>query len=235
MLWRQRKLEYEPVHGNGGSPILAGPYLIVLCDGARRQFVAALDRETGEIRWRTPRPATGGKRFSFSTPLLVESDGRRQLICPGPGAVASLDPRSGKEIWRVLYPGGYSVVPRPVSAHGLVYLTTGYDEPSLLAIRPEGQGDITERAIRWRLDRGAPHNPSAIVVGDEIYVVSDKGIATCLDAKTGREHWRKRLRGSFSASPIHAAGKIYFLSEKGENGRDPRGRGVRRDLPKRAR
>src|SRR5262249_9446798 len=111
--------------------------------------------------------------------------------------------------------GGYSVVPRPVFGHGLVFVSTSYDFPALLAIRPDGQGDVTESHIAWSLKRGAPHNPSPLLVGDELYLVSDQGLATCVYAKTGKVHWHERIKGNYSASPLSADGMLYFLNETG--------------------
>jgi outer membrane protein assembly factor BamB len=216
VLWRNRELRYEPVHGSGGSPALAGRALVVHCDGGDRQFVAALDRETGEVLWRKDRPWDPRKGFSFSTPLLIDVAGRKELVSPGSEGVVAYDPGTGDEIWRVRYEGGYSVVPRPVHGHGLVFVCTGYEDPALLAIRPGGRGDVTETHVAWRRDRGAPHNPSPLLVGDRLAIVSDRGVATCLDARTGKEHWQRRLGGSMSASPIGALGRIYFLGEEGE-------------------
>ena len=108
-------------------------------------------------------------------------------------------------------------MPRPVYGHGLVFICTGFQEPSLLAVRPDGRGDVTKSKIVWRLDRGMPCTPSPLLVGDELYFVTDNGIATCVDAKTGEELWRARLDGNYSASPIYADGRIYFLSEEGES------------------
>src|SRR5262249_28749364 len=119
-----------------------------------------------------------------------------------------------KEIWRVRY-SGYSVVPRPAFAHGLVLLSTGYESPRLLAIRPDGSGDVTDTHVAWQLGRGAPHTPSPLVVGDELYLVADSGLASCLDVKTGKVLWQSRLRGAYSASPVYTAGRIYCLSEDG--------------------
>jgi len=115
----------------------------------------------------------------------------------------------------VRYGGGYSVIPRPVYAHGLVFICSGYNRPSLLAIRPDGVGDVTDTHVAWSLDRGVPHTPSLLVVGDELYMVADNGVASCLDARTGRRHWQQRLDGNFSASPLYADGKIFFQSEEG--------------------
>ncbi len=103
----------------------------------------------------------------------------------------------------------------PVFGHGLVFISTSFNQAVLLAIRPDGEGDVTDSHVAWRMEQNAPHTPSPLLVGDELYVVSDKGIASCLDAKTGERHWRERLGGNFSGSPLYAAGRIYFLDEDG--------------------
>jgi outer membrane protein assembly factor BamB len=214
-LWRQT-LPYVPQHGNGGSPALAGDVLVICCDGSDTQYVVGLDLATGELRWRTDRDTAPAKGFSFATPLVTTVAGREQAICPGSDAVFAYDPATGREIWRVDYPGGYSVIPRPVHAAGLVFVGSGYDRPVLYAIDPTGTGNVTATHVRWTLDRGAPHTPSVLVVDDDLYCVSDKGVATCLDARSGAERWVERLGGNFSASPLHAAGVIYFQNEAGE-------------------
>jgi outer membrane protein assembly factor BamB len=104
-----------------------------------------------------------------------------------------------------------------VFGHGLVFFSTGFNTPSLLAVRPDGQGDVTETHVAWRMQRGAPHTPSPLLVGDELYMVSDSGVASCLDARTGRAHWQERIGGNYSASPVYAAGRIYFQSEEGKS------------------
>ena len=215
VIWRNQSLTFTPVHGNGGSPVLVGDNLIFNCDGANRQFVAALDHRTGKVRWTKDRPPSSGRRFSFSTPLAIEVEGRSQVISAGANAVVSYDPIDGTELWYVTY-DGFSVVPRPVFAHGLVYICTGYATPWLLAVRPDGSGDVTSTHIAWRTRTGVPHNPSLLIVEDELYFVSDRGIASCLDARTGQSHWRQRLGGEFSASPVYGDNKVYFQSEDGE-------------------
>lgn len=215
ILWRNRSLGYEPVHGNGSSPILAGDRLIFTADGAREPAVYALDKSTGQLAWKTLRDVKVKQPFSFATPLLITVGGRPQVIAPGSGAVSALDPQDGRELWRVRYGNGYSVIPRPVFAHGLLFLATGFGKPDLLAIRPDGSGDVTDTHIVWRTSKNAPLTPSLLVVGDELYAVSDPGIATCFDAKTGQVHWEERLEGNYSASPLAAAGKIYFQNETG--------------------
>jgi outer membrane protein assembly factor BamB len=215
VLWRNNDYPYAPVHGNGGSPILAGEALVFHCDGGDRRFVVALERATGKLLWKADRPGTPVKGFSFGTPLLIAVDGKQQIISPASDVVTALDPGTGNEIWRVRYKG-YSVIPRPVYGHGLVFVCTGYETPGLLAIRPDGTGDVTATHVAWKTSRAVPHAPSPLLVGDELYLVSDNGTASCLDAKTGRVHWQERLNTTFSASPVFAAGRVYFQSEDGD-------------------
>jgi outer membrane protein assembly factor BamB len=216
IIWKQTALNYAPRHGNGGSPVLVDDLLVFSCDAETNPFVVALDAATGNIRWRVDRNSSAAKKFSFSTPLVVNVDGRNQVISPASGYVAAYDPTDGREIWRVDYGEGYSVVPRPVFAHGLVFVASGYDKPTLFAIDPKGaEGDVTESHVRWKRDKGAPLTPSVLAVGDELYFVTDGGVATCVDARTGKVHWTNRLGGNFSASPVFAGGHIYFQSEEG--------------------
>lgn len=212
ILWKVR-LPHNPEHGNGGSPVLYEDLLIINCDGIDEAYIVALDKKTGQIRWKTPRRQPSG--HAYSTPLLIRTGNQDQVISVGAFRVAAYEPQTGKEIWRVEYTEGYSNVPRPVYGHGLVYITTGLQHPSLLAIRPEGKGDVTGTQVAWKLERAVPVTPSPLLVGDELYIVSDLGIATCLDARTGQSHWQERLGGNFSASPVFADGRIYFMNELG--------------------
>jgi outer membrane protein assembly factor BamB len=215
IVWTQQALQYPPVHGNGGSPVLVDDVLAFSCDGASDPFVAALDQATGEVHWKTPRNTSATKTFSFSTPIVLDLDGVRQIISPGSGFVGAYDSQDGREIWRVNYGEGYSVVPRPVYAHGLLFVATGFNRARLLAINPVGnRGDATDSVV-WTYDRGVSLTPSVVVVGESIYLVSDNGVATCLDARTGKVHWTERLEGGFSASPVFADGKTYFTNETG--------------------
>ena len=208
ILWRTSEVEYSPVHGNAGSPVLAGEVLVFNCDGADNPFVVALDKNSGKVLWKFNRNATAKKKFSFSTPLLVNG----QLITVGSGAVSALNPKTGKETWNVPFTEGYSVVPRPVHGHGLIFISTGFDRPVVMAIRPAGN----KAEVAWTLTRGAPNTPSLLLVGDELYMVSDAGIATCVDAHSGKIHWQERVGGNYSASPVFADGKIYLQSEEGK-------------------
>lgn len=210
ILWAE-ELRYDPVHGPGGSPALDGGLLFIHCDGLSGPHIVALDVATGKRMWKTTRPVnTFGKKFSFSTPLVIENDGRKQVISPAAGGVTAYAPEDGTELWHVPYENGYSVVPRPAFAHGMVFVGTGFDKPELLAIK---LGENPH--VAWKLQKNAPLTPSPLVVGDELYVVSDDGIASCLDARTGALHWRERIGGKFSASPLHAAGRITLLDEEG--------------------
>ena len=146
--WRNNDFHYIPVHGNGGSPILVGDALIFSCDGAHLRCVVALDRRDGHRLWKTDRSEHPAKSFSFGTPLLIHVNGREEVVSQGSGVVGAYDPKTGKEIWRVLY-DGYSVVPRPVYGNGLLYVCTGFDAPQLLAIRPDGKGDVTDTHVVW--------------------------------------------------------------------------------------
>ncbi len=217
ILWKNDSFAYAPVHGNGGSPALVDDLLIFSCDAAKDPYVLAIDKNTGKPRWKTPRDTTPKRAFSFCTPLVIEVAGQTQVILPGSDAVFAYEPKTGKAVWRVDYPEGYSVVPRPVYAHGLLFVCSGFNKPVLYAIDPSGaKGNVTQTHVRWKKDKGVPHTPSLLVVGDEVYMVADSGIASCMDAKTGEEHWKQRLGGNYSASPLFADGRIYFQNEEGE-------------------
>ena len=212
VLWRAR-LPYDSPHGNGGSPALYRDLLIFSGDGSDTAFVAALDTGTGKVRWRTSRRAPFDQ--AYTTPLVITTDGLDQLVSIGAYRATAYEPLTGKELWRVSYADGFSNVPRPVFGHGLVYITTGFQQPSLLAVRPDGSGDVTRTHVAWRVSRGVPFTPSPILVGGELYMVSDLGVATCLDAQTGAVLWTERLGGNYSASPVFADGRLYFQSEDG--------------------
>jgi outer membrane protein assembly factor BamB len=216
ILWKQQSLKYNPVHGAGSSPVLVGEALLFTCDGLESPYLIALDRKTGNPRWKAPREANPDqKKFSFCTPLAIEVGKTLQVVSPFAGGVTSYDPATGRPIWYVRYVNGYSVVPRPVYGHGMVFLSTGFDTPSMLAIKADGKGDVTETHVAWKLDKGAPRNASPLLVGDDLYIVSDQGVATCIEAKTGKVRWQERIGGNFSASPTFVAGNIYFVSEEG--------------------
>ena len=212
VLWA-KKFPYASQHGSGGSPVLHGGNLIFSGDGHDEAWVIALDTRTGDVKWKTERRKPFDQ--AYTTPLVISVNGRAQVVSVGAYRAAAYDPSTGREIWTVRYENGFSNVPRPIFAHGLVYITTGFFQPAVMAVRPDGTGDVTGTHIVWSTTRGAPFTPSPIAVGDEIYVINDLGVLSCLDAKTGQPRWQERIGGNYSASPIYADGRLYFLSEEG--------------------
>ncbi|MFM7071695.1 MAG: PQQ-binding-like beta-propeller repeat protein, partial [Planctomycetota bacterium] len=193
------------------SPVVYKDLLLFNCDGTDRQFIAALDKTTGKLKWETKR--NGSK--AYSTPLVIKVDGQDQIVSTGAEWVYGYEAASGKELWKVRYPGGYSNVPRPVYGHGLVFVSSGYNTPAMYAIRPTGQGDVTDSHVAWQEKRGAPHNPSPLLVDDYLYTVSDGGVLTCRTAKNGEQVWQQRIAGGYSASLVFANGNIYAQNETG--------------------
>ena len=216
ILWKT-KLDYESQHGDGGSPALYGDLLILNCDGDDVAFVVAIEKQTGKTRWKTARRQPSAQ--AYSTPLVIRTGDRDEVISVGAYRATAYDPTTGREIWRVSYPvrfpDGFSNVMRPVYGAGLLFISGGFNIPSFIAVRPDGTGDVTRTHVAWTLMRGAPLTPSPLVVGNDLYLVSDSGIALCLDARTGETYWQRRLNGNYSASPVFADGRIYFLSEEG--------------------
>ena len=181
----------------------------------------ALDKRTGRTVWKTDRAHDfgtddGDQKKGFATPIVIEAAGRRQLISPAAKAVVSLDPLTGSELWRVRYEQ-HSPATRPLFAHGLVYVNTGFSKADLLAIRPDGQGDVTSTHVAWKATKGIGAKPSPLLVDDLIYSVSDAGgVVSCLDARTGAEVWQQRVGGGgHSASLLVADGAIYVFAEDG--------------------
>lgn len=214
VVWRAR-FPYDSQHGGGGSPVLYRDLLIVNCDGNDVDaFVVAIDTATGKERWRRHRRKPSDQ--AYTTPLVITVNGRDQLISVGAYRTEAYDPENGRDIWHVAYEDGFSNVPRPVSGHGLVFIATGFQQPRLLAVRPDGRGDVTRSHIAWTMTRGAPLTPSPVLVGDDLYVVSDTGILTVVDARSGQPRYQQRLGGTFSASPLYADGRVYLLNEDGQ-------------------
>jgi outer membrane protein assembly factor BamB len=228
VLWTRRDLECNHFRGAGSSPIVFRDLLVMHFDGSDVQYIVALDKRTGKTVWKTPRSidfqdvengkikADGDFRKAFSTPQIVTVDGRPVLISPGSKATYAYDPATGKELWRIVERSSFSASNRPVTGHGLVYYTTGWNTGSVMAVRPDGRGDVSDSHVALRSPRGAPQKPSLLLLGDLLFMVNDTGIVTCLDAKTGVEVWHARMPDSYSASPIAAEGRIYFFSEDGK-------------------
>jgi len=229
VLWERRDFECNHFRGAGSSPVLFGDLLLMHFDGSDHQYVVALDKHTGKTVWRTPRSidfqdlnpdgkpkADGDFRKAFATPQIVTVDGRPIMVSLGSKGVYGYDPRTGEEIWRVVERGSHSGSTRPVAGHGLVFVPMGFDAAQLLAIRPDGKGDVAASHVAWRFGKGAPSKPSILLVGDLIFMVNDGGIVGALDAKSGEMVWRGRIEGTYSASPIVAGGRIYAFNEDGK-------------------
>jgi outer membrane protein assembly factor BamB len=229
VIWERRDFECNHFRGAGSSPILFGDLLLMHFDGSDHQFVVALDKRTGKTVWRTPRSidfqdlgpdgkpkADGDFRKGFATPQIVMVEGRPVMVSVGSKAVYGYDPLTGKELWRVIERGSHSASSRPVAGHGLVFVPMGFDQAQLLAIRPDGQGDVAASHVAWRFGKGAPSKPSILLVGDVIYMVNDVGIVGAVEAKTGELVWRGRVEGTYSASPLFANGRIYLFNEDGK-------------------
>lgn len=215
IVWKVDTIHYAPVHGNGGSPIVVGNKLIFSCDGPPDPFVIALDVATGKEVWKTARNTDAMKKFSFCTPLLIGEGKTQELILPGSGNIFAYDPATGKELWRCGWGEGYSVVPRPVFGHGLLFASSGYDQPVLYAVRPGGRGDVTETNVVWTAKKGVPRNASFVLAGNYLFTVDDKGVGTCYQASNGDVLWQERVASDTSASLLHHDGKIYSLDEQG--------------------
>ncbi|MCA9109621.1 MAG: PQQ-binding-like beta-propeller repeat protein [Planctomycetaceae bacterium] len=218
VLWRDTAHVIEHQGGPGSSPLLFEDLLIFNCDGADDQYVVALDTQTGQERWRTNRSAPFREnpitKRAFASCLLVEHDGQPQFISPGADQIHAYDPRTGDELWHVTYTG-FSTVPAPVAANGLAYFCTGFFDTEIIAVDLDGQGNVTDSHVRWSHDKATPQTPSPLMVGGRVFIVSDKGVCTALDAQSGEQVWLKRLGGNYSASPLTDGQHIYFCCESG--------------------
>jgi outer membrane protein assembly factor BamB len=219
VLWKQ-KLPLDHQVGPGSSPITWRHLLILVRDGRDAQYLAALNKETGQIVWKVERPPidapVGELKKSFATPLIVDTPGRTQVISPGAHWVVSYDPETGKELWRARHGNGFSIGSCPVTDKELLFFSTGCFKAQLWAMRMDGQGQLGETYVAWKSLRQVPVMSSPVLAGEEIFYVSDEGMATCADKRTGQPHWQERLGGSHLASPISANGRVYFFAQDGK-------------------
>lgn len=215
VLWKQ-KIAYTSQHGSGSSPVLVDGLLVFNTDGVKAPRVTALHADTGKLAWRTARSHKVRNNFSFSTPLVIDNRGRREIISPGSGMVGAYRPSDGKELWRVTYPMGFSLTPRPIFVEDRVYMSTGFMRPSLYAIRVDGAtGDLTKSHVEWKYSRSMPKTPSPLFAMGGVLTLEDDGRLQSVDAQTGELRWRKPLRGKFSASPVLVGELLYCISEEG--------------------
>jgi outer membrane protein assembly factor BamB len=229
VLWERRDLECNHFRGAGSSPIIFRNLLIMHYDGSDVQYLVALDKRTGKTVWKTDRSidfkdldkngqpmADGDLRKAYATPHVITVNGQPLLISLGAKAAYGYNPRTGEELWRLEERTSHSTSSRPLFAFGMVFYTTGWATGQVLAIRPDGRGDVTESHVVWRVTRGASRKPSLLLVDDLIYVINDGGILNALEAKTGQVVWTNRIGNAFSASPVAAAGRAYFFDEEGQ-------------------
>ena len=218
-LWERRDLPCNHFRGPGSSPVRFDNLLILTFDGFDYQYLAALDKKTGATVWKTDRDikystTDGDYKKAFSTPAIIEVDGKPQLVSPAAEATIAYNPATGAEVWRFIH-GGMNAASRPVAGHDLVFLTSGHTA-NLLAVRLGGSGDWTQEGLAWKSTKGVPTRPSMLLIDELLYMVNDGGVASCVECRTGKALWQQRLGGKFSASPTFAAGHIYLADEDGK-------------------
>ncbi len=234
VVWKNTEFQYNAFQGAASSPILHENLLILTCDGTDNQFLAALDKRTGKTLWkqsRTHLEGAAGKgaiaKMAYSTPLVQTIGGIPQLVSTGADHVAAYDLKTGREIWWMPY-DGFSQVCRPSYGNGLFYVvgSVSQDHFCVYAVRP-GKGKLTPDQVVWQRSKGIAHVPSPLLAGEELFVIDRAGVATCVNAFTGEEHWLTRLGGDHDASPIEVRGRIYFCNREGRTtvlsaGREPK-------------
>ena len=219
ILWKRRDLncDHEIGAGPASSPFIYNDFLIFNVDGRDVQYVIALNKETGKTAWKTNRSVDFSdvqvnQRKAYGTPFIIPRGNSNQMVSIGAKGVYSYDPENGKELWKAEH-RGWSIAPRPVYGEGLVFTMIDRDRPEMWAINPNGSGDITETHIEWKETKRMPPRASPIIIKGLLFVVDRNGYISCIEAKTGKSIWQKRMKGRFSASPILANNLIYFFNE----------------------
>ena len=219
ILWKRRDLncDHEIGAGPASSPFIYNNFLIFNVDGRDVQYVIALNKKTGETAWKTNRSVDFSdvqvnQRKAYGTPFIIPRGNTNQMVSIGAKGVYSYDPENGKELWKAEH-RGWSIAPRPVYGEGLVFTMIDRDRPEMWAINPNGSGDITETHIEWKETKRMPPRASPIIIKGLLFVVDRNGYISCIEAKTGKSIWQKRMKGRFSASPILANNLIYFFNE----------------------
>ena len=209
--WSVEIGDFISAHGYNVSPVLYKDLVIINGDHDGKSYLAALDRDTGKERWRVARKH--GIR-SYVTPIIRKIADRTQMVLSGSKAVTSYDPATGKQHWTLDGPTEQFVASMVYNGRHF-FVTGGFPERHILAIRPDGRGNVTDTHIIWRAKRGAAYVPSPIIVGPYFLIVSDSGIASCFRAADGTRLWMERLGGGHSASTVAADGLAYFVSDQG--------------------
>jgi outer membrane protein assembly factor BamB len=198
--------------GHGSSPMLYKDLLILLCDHQPVAYLLALDKRTGERRWKVDQT---GNRVSHSTPVVAPGPQGDELIVNSSARIEAYDPVTGTLLWHA-GEERQTPIPSAVFSDGVIYLSRGYRNSDVLAIRPGGRGDVTKTHLQWRIPNGASYVPSILHYQGLIYMTNEVGVVTCADAATGQRLWQGRLDGVFFASPVAGDGKVYLVSETGE-------------------
>lgn len=210
-LWHVTVGDFISAHGFCSSPVIFDNLLIVNGDHDGESYVVALDRSNGQTVWRTPRTH---KIRSYCTPIIRDIAGRTQMVMSGSKQVVSLDPRTGKEIWRVEGPTE-QFVSSMVADNQSFYLTAGFPTHHVMAINPDGSGDVTTSHVRWQSDEAKCYVPSPVLIGPHLFVADDRGTVNCFDTATGKRLWQDRLGKHYSASLLTANGLVYFTADDG--------------------
>ena len=210
-LWEVRPGVFASMHGYCSSPVLWKDKVIINGDHDGPSYIVALSRATGQTIWKTPRP---NRTRSYCTPIIRQIDGRNQMVLSGTMCVAGYDPDTGKQHWLIDGPTEQFVASIVYNGE-LLFMTCGFPDRFIQAIRPDGRGNVTDTHVLWQKDRDCSYVPSPIALGPYFLVVADNGVATCFEAKTGKSCWRERLGPHYSASLVSANGLVYFLSDKG--------------------
>jgi hypothetical protein len=216
LLWRKAPGEFHSVHGFGVAPMLYKDLVILNADQdapkGKDAYIVALDRKSGEERWRIDRPT---KLRSYCPPIVVEAAGKMQMVLTGSKCVASYDPDTGKQIWIIDGPTE-QFVSSMVLHDGVLLMTAGFPVHWVMAIDPSGTGNVTKSHVLWSKKNEGGYVPSPVAHAGKLYCVDDKGVATCWDVKTGEQHWKERLGGrGHHASAVAADGRTYFIADDG--------------------
>ena len=218
--WVNKNTVIEHQWGPGSSPILVDDMIVFNCDGMDLRYVIALNKHTGEEVWRTPRSKEitkgGFYKKAFSTPTVAMIEGKPTILSSGANQFTALSPETGAELWSVEY-FGYAGVTKPVIANGKAFVTSGYGDGTLLAVELSNKSgqDAAEKVV-WSTNRNAPIIPTPIVIGEQLYMASDGGVLTCLDASTGKVHWSERVPGNIASSLTYGDGKLYVSNDRGQ-------------------
>ena len=220
VVWSRQDMPCDHYRGAASSPIVVDNLLVLTFDGVDVQYITALDKATGKTVWKRDRNIaydTDNKDYhkAYSTPAVIRAGGRFQLVSPSAGATIAYDPPTGVEIWRVRS-GGMNAAALPLYGHGMIFATSAAGGFQLFAVRPDGTGDVTDSHVVWKYKKTVPTRSSPVLAEGRLFMISDNGMMSCVDAKSGEMVWQQRVKGSFSASPLLADGKIWFFGEDGE-------------------